>query len=101
MPTAWWLRPVSRHARVDEHTDVTWKRLYRSPPAAIRSMFGVLMAPPKHPSWANPTSSSTTMRTFGAPSGGRGYSTKVGCDVATREVMVTSRMLAAHGHDLA
>ena len=31
MPTAWWLRPVSRHARVGEQIAVTWKRLYARP----------------------------------------------------------------------
>ena len=25
IPTEWWLRPVSRLARVGEHTGVTWK----------------------------------------------------------------------------
>ena len=25
MPTAWWLRPVSRHARLGEHSAVVWK----------------------------------------------------------------------------
>ena len=50
MPTAWWLRPVSRHARVGEHREVTWKRLYRSPPAASPSMVGVSMSLPKQPS---------------------------------------------------
>jgi len=40
MPTAWWLRPVIRHARVGEHRLVTWKWLYRSPPAASASIGG-------------------------------------------------------------
>ena len=25
MPFEWWLRPVSRHARVGEHSAVVWK----------------------------------------------------------------------------
>ena len=36
MPTRWWFWPVMRLARVGEHNDVTWKRLYRSPLAATR-----------------------------------------------------------------
>ena len=67
IPTAWGLRPVSRHARVGEQSAVTWKRLYRSPFAASRSMFGVSIPEPKHPSCAKPVSSSTTSTTFGAP----------------------------------
>jgi hypothetical protein len=27
MPTVWWLRPVSKHARVGEHSAVVWKLL--------------------------------------------------------------------------
>ena len=30
MPTAWWLRPVKKEARVGEQSDVTWNRLKRS-----------------------------------------------------------------------
>src|SRR3546814_11333756 len=71
-PTAWWLRPVSRLARVGEQIAVTWKRLYRRPPAASRSMFGVSMAEPKQPSWAKPRSSKRMTMTFGAPAGGCG-----------------------------
>ena len=41
------------------------------PPAASRSKVGVSMSEPKQPSCANPTSSSTTTSTLGAPSGGR------------------------------
>ena len=36
MPTAWWLRPVKKDARVGEHREVTWKRLKGAPPAARR-----------------------------------------------------------------
>ena len=42
MPFEWWLRPVSRHARVGEHSAVVWKFASRTPPAASRSMFGVV-----------------------------------------------------------
>ena len=41
MPLRWWLRPVSRHARVGEHSAVVWKFEYRSPLAARRSNVGV------------------------------------------------------------
>ena len=30
MPTEWWLRPVSRQARLGEHSAVVWKLLNRS-----------------------------------------------------------------------
>ena len=46
MPTSWWLRPVSSDARVGEQSGVTWKLVYRSPPAARRSMFGVSIVEP-------------------------------------------------------
>jgi hypothetical protein len=69
MPQLWWLRPVSTHARVGEHSAVVWKLVYRRPPAARRSIAGVAMSEPKHPSCANPTSSSTTTTTFGASAG--------------------------------
>jgi hypothetical protein len=46
MPFVVWLRPVSRHARVGEHRAVVWKFVYVRPCAAIRSIFGVLIAPP-------------------------------------------------------
>ncbi len=46
MPTAWWLRPVSSAARLGEQMAVTWKRLYRNPPAARASMLGVSMSEP-------------------------------------------------------
>ena len=46
MPTRWWLRPVSRQARVGEHTAVVWKLVKRSPRAARRSMLGVSMSDP-------------------------------------------------------
>ena len=35
-PTVWLFRPVSSAARVGEHSAVTWNRLYRRPPSAIR-----------------------------------------------------------------
>src|SRR3954467_1997971 len=71
MPTEWWLRPVSRACRVGAHSAVVWNRLYRSPPADSRSAVGVRHGPPNADEAPNPTSSSSTTRTFGAPSGGR------------------------------
>ena len=69
MPTAWWLRPVSSDARLGEHNAVTWKRLYRSPSAASRSIVGVAMSDPNVPSCAKPVSSRRTTTTFGDPAG--------------------------------
>ena len=54
-----------------EQSAVVWKRLYLSPFAASRSAFGVSIGPPKALEAPKPTSSIRTMRTFGAPSGGR------------------------------
>ena len=71
MPTVWWLRPVSSACRVGEQSAVVWKRLNLSPLAASRSAFGVLTGPPKALEAPKPTSSISTIRTFGAPSGGR------------------------------
>ena len=68
--TEWWLRPVIRAWRVGAHSAVVWKRLKRSPPAASRSAVGVLHGPPNALEAPNPTSSTSTMSTFGAPSGG-------------------------------
>jgi hypothetical protein len=41
-----WLRPVSRQDRVGEHSAVVCHCVNRTPPAAMRSMFGVSMTPP-------------------------------------------------------
>ena len=70
MPTEWWLRPVSSACRVGAHSAVVWNRLNRSPPAASRSAVGVLHGPPNALEAPNPTSSSSTTSTFGAPFGG-------------------------------
>ena len=48
-----------------------WKRLYLRPFAASRSAVGVAHGPPKALEAPKPTSSSSTISTFGAPSGGR------------------------------
>jgi hypothetical protein len=69
MPQAWWLRPVRSAARVGEQSAVVWKLANRTPVAASPSITGVSMSEPKHPSWAKPTSSSTTSSTFGDPVG--------------------------------
>ena len=71
MPTVWWFRPVSRAARVGAHSAVVWNRLREIPPAANRSAVGVLTAPPNAEDAPKPMSSSRTMRTLGAPAGGR------------------------------
>ena len=70
IPTEWWLRPVSSACRVGAHSAVVWKRLYRRPPAASRSAVGVRHGPPNALDAPKPTSSSRTISTFGAPSGG-------------------------------
>ena len=59
-----------QRARVGAHRAVVWKRLYFRPPAASRSAVGVRHGPPNVLAAPNPTSSSSTIRTFGAPSGG-------------------------------
>jgi hypothetical protein len=41
-----WLRPVSRHERVGEHSAVVCHWVNRTPCAAIRSMLGVSIGPP-------------------------------------------------------
>ena len=70
IPTEWWLRPVSSACRVGAHSAVVWNRLYRRPPAASRSAVGVRHGPPNVLDAPKPTSSSSTISTFGAPSGG-------------------------------
>ena len=82
MPTVWWLRPESRAARVGAHRAVVWKRLNRRPLPARRSAVGVLHGPPKALEAAKPTSSSSTISTFGAPAGGRSGS--IGGNCASR-----------------
>ena len=57
--------------RVGEQSAVVWKRLYLRPLAARRSAFGVEHGPPKALEALKPTSSMRTIRTFGAPFGGR------------------------------
>src|SRR6478672_1861789 len=70
IPTLWWLRPLSKAARVGAHSAVVWKRLYFRPPAASRSAVGVRHGPPKALDAPKPTSSTSTIKTFGAPAGG-------------------------------
>src|SRR5277367_4948324 len=71
MPTEWWLRPVRRACRVGEHSAGVTNRFIFNPAAASRSAVGVLHGPPKADDPPNPTSSSITTRTLGAPLGGR------------------------------
>ena len=63
--------PVSKACRVGEHSAVVWKRLYFSPFAARRSAVGIAHGPPNALEAPKPTSSSRTIKTFGAPAGGR------------------------------
>jgi hypothetical protein len=70
IPTEWWLRPVSKAARVGAHSAVVWKRLYFRPFPASRSAVGVAHGPPNALDAAKPTSSSKTTSTLGAPAGG-------------------------------
>src|SRR5689334_14227738 len=81
IPTVWWLRPLSSAARVGAHSAVVWKRLYLRPFAARRSAVGVAHGPPNALDAANPTSSSRTTSTLGAPAGGRSGS--IGGNVAS------------------
>src|SRR6476661_416542 len=81
IPTVWWLRPVSKAARVGAHRAVVWKRLYLRPFPARRSAVGVAHGPPNALEAAKPTSSSRTTSTFGAPAGGRSGS--IGGNVAS------------------
>src|SRR5438270_10838985 len=74
MPAEWWLRPVSSACRVGEQRAGAWKRLYFKPPAASFSAFGVWQGPPKALDDPNPASSIRTIRTLGAPFGGRNCS---------------------------
>ena len=46
IPFVVWLRPVSRHERVGEHSAVVWKFVYVRPRPATRAMFGVSIRPP-------------------------------------------------------
>src|SRR5215471_15718877 len=82
IPFVVWLRPVSRHERVGEHSAVVWKFVYVSPRPAIRFTFGVSIIPPNGSIAENPTSSRTTYTTFGAPSGAIGcvYGPQSGTD---------------------
>ena len=70
IPTEWWLRPVSKAARVGAHSAVVWKRLYFRPFPASRSAVGVAHGPPNALDAAKPTSSSKMTSTLGAPAGG-------------------------------
>jgi hypothetical protein len=55
---------------VGAHSAVVWKRLYFRPFPASRSAVGVAHGPPNALEAANPTSSSRTTSTLGAPAGG-------------------------------
>src|SRR3990172_9344287 len=71
IPHEWWFRPVRSACRVGEQSAVVCNRLYRKPPAASFSKFGVWHGPPKALEAPKPTSSIRMMSTLGAPAGGR------------------------------
>ena len=62
--------PRERCSRVGAHNAVVWNRLKRKRPAANRSAVGVRHGPPNVLDAPNPTSSNSTINTFGAPAGG-------------------------------
>jgi hypothetical protein len=65
------LRPVNIAWREGEQSAVVWKRVYLSPSFAILSNVGVLHGPPNALEALKPTSSMSTIKTLGAPAGGR------------------------------
>src|SRR5262249_46238238 len=88
IPTLWWLRPVSRAARVGEHSAVVWNWLYLNPMFANRSRVGVGIGPPKVLAAPKPVSSVMMRRTFGAPFGAVTAFGKSGVDsLALRPMM--------------
>jgi hypothetical protein len=46
IPFEWWLRPVTMHDRLGEHSAVVCMLLYRRPFAAMASRFSVSMGLP-------------------------------------------------------
>jgi hypothetical protein len=62
---------VSRACRDGAHNAVVWNRVYFSPRSARRSAVGVWQGPPNALDAPNPMSSNRTIRTLGAPGGGR------------------------------
>ena len=85
IPFVVWLRPVNRQDRVGEHSAVVWKFVYLMPRCAIRLMFGVSIRPPNGSIAEKPTSSSTTYRMLGAPSGAIGW--RYGSQSGTESLM--------------
>ncbi len=90
IPLVVWLRPVSRHERVGEHSAVVWNCVYVSPRCAMRLMFGVSIRPPNGSIAENPTSSSTMYTTLGEPSGAIGcrYGSQSGTESLMSMLMV-------------
>ena len=60
IPTVVALRPVSKDARVGEHSAVVWNWVSLTPRSAIRLIAGICTSPPKQSQVAMPTSSQTT-----------------------------------------
>jgi hypothetical protein len=71
IPTVCEFRPLNNAARVGAHIAVVWNRVYFKPCAASRSAVGMLTGPPNVDDAPKPTSSNSTITTFGAPAGGR------------------------------
>ena len=67
------MRPVNRACRVGEQRAVVWNRFNLSPAAASFSALGVWHGPPKALADPNPASSKRTIKTLGAPLGGRSW----------------------------
>ena len=88
MWTVWWFRPVSRAALVGAQSEVVWNWLYLRPSAATLSSAGDATGPPKVESDPNPTSSSSTMTTFGAPSGAVSSGNGTGVESSVRRATV-------------
>src|SRR4051794_2379775 len=82
MLQTWWLRPVSRAARVGEHSAVVWNLLYFRPFLASFSSVGMWIGPPNALAWPKPMSSIRMMSTFGAPFGA--FTSKRGGALALR-----------------
>ncbi len=61
----WWSVPVMIMALVGEHAAAAWKFVNRTPSLANRSMFGVLISPPKHPGSEKPRSSARMIKKLG------------------------------------
>src|SRR5262245_36503153 len=83
-PFRWWLRPVRNVERVGEQSAVVCHWLYIKPLSASFCSVGMLILPPNGDHAANPVSSYSTIKTFGAPCGARFSSYGVQSDFDSR-----------------